>query len=47
MIKRTSSKLLRWFGSVTPRNKPEDFRALREEFEEAVAEEVVSETEVI
>jgi antitoxin PrlF len=42
-IRRASSKLLQWFGSVTPRNKPEDFRTLREEFEKAVAEEVASE----
>ncbi len=36
------STLLKWFGSVTPRNKPEDFEQLRKEFELAVAEEVVS-----
>ena len=37
------SELLQSFGSVTPRHKPEDFQALREEFEQAVAEEVISE----
>ncbi len=42
-LMRASSKLLKWFGSVTPRHKPGDFQALREEFEQAVAEEVVSE----
>ncbi len=42
-IRRASSKLLQWFGSVAPRNKPEDFREVREEFEKAVAEEVASE----
>src|SRR5262245_52487613 len=31
-------------GSVTPRQRPEDFRALRREFEEGVAEEVAGET---
>ena len=42
-IKRASSELLQWFGSVTPRNRPEDFREVREAFEKAVAEEVASE----
>jgi antitoxin PrlF len=42
-ISRASSKLLHWFGSVTPRNKPEDFQKVREEFEKGVAEEVASE----
>ena len=32
------------YGSVTPRQRPEDFRALREEFEEGVADEVTKET---
>ena len=42
-IKRASSKLLQWFGSVAPKEKPEDFSAEREAFEKAVAEEAVSE----
>lgn len=42
-ISRASSKLLQWFGSVRPRNKPEDFQKVREEFEKGVAEEVASE----
>ncbi len=42
-IRRASSKLLQWFGSVTPREKPEDLSKVREAFEKAVAEEVVSE----
>ena len=42
-MRRASSKILQWFGSVTPRNKPEDFREVREAFEKAVAEEVASE----
>jgi AbrB family looped-hinge helix DNA binding protein len=32
------------FGSVTPRRRPEDLRALREQFEEGVADEVLAET---
>lgn len=39
------STLLKWFGSVTPRNRPEDFEQLRAAFELAVAEEVVSKFE--
>jgi antitoxin PrlF len=42
-ISRASSKLIQWFGSVTPRNKPEDFHKIREEFEKEVAREVASE----
>lgn len=42
-ITKASSQLLKWYKSVPPRNKPEDFRAVREEFERGVAEEVVSE----
>jgi glycosyltransferase involved in cell wall biosynthesis len=42
-IRPASSKLLQWFGSVAPREKPEDFGAAREAFEKAVAEEIVSE----
>ena len=42
-ISRAESKLLKWFGSVTPRNRPEDFEKVREEFEKGVAEEVASE----
>ena len=42
-IRRASSELLQWFGSVTPRNRPEDFREVHEAFEKAVAEEVASE----
>lgn len=42
-ITKASSKLLKWYKSVPPRHKPEDFRAVREEFEKEVAEEVISE----
>lgn len=36
-IVRASSKLLAGYGAVTPLNSPEDFRSLREQFEEGVA----------
>ena len=42
-IRQASSKLLQGYGAVTPRNRPEDFQELREEFEKGVAEEVLSE----
>jgi len=42
-IRQASSKLLQGYGAVTPRNRPEDFQELREEFEKGVAKEVVSE----
>jgi len=42
-ITKVSSNLLKWYKSVPPRNRPEDLRAVREEFERGVAEEVVSE----
>ena len=39
-IRRAPSKVLKWYGSVTPKQRPEDFRTIRDEFEEAVAQEV-------
>jgi len=43
-ITKASSNLLKWYKSVPPpRNRPEDSRVVREEFERGVAEEVVSE----
>lgn len=42
-IRRTTSKLLKGYGAVTPKNRPENFREIRERFEEGVAEEVISE----
>ena len=39
------SILLKWFGSVTPKHMPEDYKQVREAFEYAVAEEVISEFE--
>lgn len=38
-ITRATSRLLDGYGAVTPRSRPEDFDALREEFESGVAEE--------
>ena len=35
------SHVLASFGAVKPRQQPEDFRALRKEFEEGVAENVL------
>ena len=43
-IRRASSKITQCYGSVTPRNKPEDFQALREEFEIEVALDCVKES---
>ena len=42
-LRRAPSKVARWFGSVTPRQPPEDFQRLREEFEQGGAEEVTQE----
>ena len=42
-MRRAPSKVARWYGSVTPKRRPEDFRALREEFEQGVAEDVTRE----
>src|SRR5260370_17031986 len=42
-ISRASSKLLQWFGSVTPMNKPANFPKIRESYKKGVAEEGDSE----
>ncbi len=42
-IRRSPSRLLAGYGAVAPTRRPEDFRALREEFERGVAEEAASE----
>ena len=42
-LRPARSKLLEAYGAVSPRQQPEDFRALREEFEHGVAEEAASE----
>ena len=44
-IRQASSQLLAGFGAVSPKNRPENFQAMREEFEKGVAEDVVSEAE--
>ena len=36
------STLMKWLASVTPLNTPEDFEQVREAFEYAIAEEVIS-----
>lgn len=38
------SKVLKWYGSVTPKERPEDFGKVREEFENDVAEDVDKES---
>ncbi len=42
-LRRAESRALAGYGSVTPRKRPEDFTAIRENFERGVAEEVTSE----
>ena len=42
-IQNEPSSILKWFGSVTPLNMPENFERIRRLFEEAVAGEVTSE----
>ncbi len=42
-ITKAASKILQGYKSVTLHNKPENLRAVREEFEKGVAEDVVSE----
>ena len=42
-LRPAPSKVLRWYGSVTPKERPEDFQKVREEFEQDVADEVDAE----
>ena len=42
-IKAAHSELLAGYGAVTPRTKPEDWRLVREEVEQAIAEEAAAE----
>lgn len=42
-ITRVTSRILDGYGALTPRNHPEHFDALREEFESGVAEEAQGE----
>ena len=44
-LRPAPSGLLAGYGAVAPLRRPEDFRALREAFEEGVAADVVAETE--
>ncbi len=37
------SRLLAGYGSVQPRSRPEDFKRIRQEIEEEIAEEVMKE----
>jgi len=41
-VQQTKSNLHKHFGSVTPRNRPEDWADLRREFEEGVAAEAAT-----
>ncbi len=41
-VQQAKSNLHRHFGSVTPRTRPEDWAALRREFEEGVAADVAT-----
>ena len=43
-LRRAASKVERWYGVVTPKQRPENFKEVREQFEQAVAEEVSQET---
>lgn len=42
-LKVVRSGILAGYGAVTPRNSPEDWASIREEMEQAMAEEVVAE----
>lgn len=42
-LRPASSKLLAGFGAVTPRRRPEDWAAVREQVERAIAEAAMSE----
>lgn len=42
-LKPAASKLLEGYGAVIPRNKPEDWKKVRADVEEAIAQEVEAE----
>jgi AbrB family looped-hinge helix DNA binding protein len=42
-LKPVKSTLLKGFGAVKPRRKPEDWKSLRKEVEEGIAEEATKE----
>jgi AbrB family looped-hinge helix DNA binding protein len=44
IIRPAPSKLLAGYGAVAPTARPEDWRKVREDFEQGVAEEVTAET---
>lgn len=44
-VRPARSRILAAFGAVTPLARPEDFRAIREQFEHDVADDVLAETE--
>jgi len=44
ILRRAPSMLLEGFGSVPPMTQPEDWRSVREDFEQGVADEVTGET---
>lgn len=44
-LRRAPSKILAGYGAIQPIERPEDFKKIREEFERAVADEVMSEDE--
>jgi len=44
-IRPARSRILAGFGAVTPLERPEDYRAIREQFERDVADDVWAETE--
>lgn len=41
-VQQAKSNLRKHFGSIMPRNRPEDWAALRREFEEGVAEDAAT-----
>ena len=41
-VQPAPSRIRKHFGSVTPREKPEDWTAVRREFEELVAEDALT-----
>lgn len=42
VLRPATSRIAALYGSVEPRQRPEDFHALREEFEQGVADEVMA-----
>lgn len=42
IVEPIESELLKIYGSIAPINCPEDYRAIREEFEHGVADDVMS-----